>query len=268
MLIVTDGAVDVPEGLIGLPLVRRVPGEVWSGDSPLVGGPEAFWEQLRRGHYPSTTPPTVSALAAAYQGSGLVVAVHVSSQLSATVDRAREAAQRVGQGVVVIDTRSLSVGAGLIVCAVRQAAQRQAEHESIIDFARSLPDRLHTFALVQEVESLRRSDRSGLLPGSHLARNHPLVLAMRGRTVALAQPKHREAAVDELARHLRRSAGTTLGGWALGHGDATDARDIIDRLSTSVGQPPRFSTLLDPTVGAHLGPDALVVGAIAGPVDL
>lgn len=268
MLIVTDGAVDVPETLMGSALLRRVPGEVWTGESPFTGDPEEFWAQLRKGNYPSTTPPTVSALTEAYQHPDLVVGLHVSSELSVTMARAGEAAQRAGPGVIVIDTRSLSVGAGLIVTAVHRAAQSPNAHESIVDFARSLPDRLHTFALIQEVESLRRSDRSGLLPGSHLVRNHPLVLAVRGRVVYLAQPKHRGAAVDELARHVRRSAGTTLGAWALGHGDAADIDAIVDHLSAAIGQSPRFCVSLDPTVGAHLGPDAIVVGAITDPVDL
>ncbi|HVX23392.1 MAG TPA: DegV family protein [Acidimicrobiales bacterium] len=268
MLIVTDGAVDVPETLIGSALLDRVPGEVWTGEATFAGDPGEFWEQLRRGNYPSTTPPTVSALVAAYRHPDLVIALHVSRELSATMARAEEAAQRVGPGVVVVDTRSLSVGAGLIVTAVHRAARRSDASESVIDLARSLPDRLHTFAIVQEVESLRRSGRSGLLPSSHLVRHHPLVLAVRGRVVFLAQPKHRGAAVDEMARHLRRSAGTTLGAWALGHGDAADVDAVVDHLAAALGQSPRFSTPLDPTVGAHLGPDAIVVGAVTGPIDV
>jgi DegV family protein with EDD domain len=267
MLIVIDGAVDVPETLLGSSALRRVPGEVWTGEARFAGDLEEFWARLRKGEYPSTTPPTVSALTAAYQHHDLVVALHVSRELSVTMARAEEAAQRAGPGVVVIDTRSLSVGAGLIAAAVHRTAQNPDAPESMIDFARSLPGRLHTFALVQEVESLRRSDRSGLLPSSHLVRNHPLVLAVRGRVVSLAQPKHRGAAVDEMARHLRRSAGPTLGAWALGHGDAADVDAIVDHLSTAVGKAPSFYTALDPTVGVHLGPDAIVVGAISGPID-
>jgi DegV family protein with EDD domain len=268
VLIVTDGAVDVPETLMGSTLLRRVPGEVWSGEAPFTGDLGEFWAQLRKGNYPSTTPPTVSALAQAYHHPDLVIALHVSSELSVTMARAEEAAQRAGPGVVVIDTRSFSVGAGLIVSAVHRAAQSPNAPGSIIDFARSLPDRLHTFTLVQEVDALRRSDRTGLLPSSHLARNHPLVLAVRGRVVFLAQPKHRGAAVKEMARHLRQSAGTTLGAWALGHGDAADVDGIVGLLSAATGQSPRFYTSFDPTVGAHLGPDAVVVGAITGPIEL
>lgn len=268
MLIVTDGAVDVPETLIGSAVLRRVPGEVWAGEAPFRGGVDEFWAQLRKGEYPSTTPPTVNALIQAYQHPDLVIALHVSGQLSATMLRAEEAAGRAGPGVVVIDTRSLSVGAGIVVAAVCRASVSLNAPESLIDFARSLPERLHTFAVVQQVESLRRSNRSGLLPTANLARNHPLVLAVRGRVVALAQPKQRRAAIGEVAKHVRRSAGPLLGAWALGHGDATDVDAVVDDLRKAIGQPPSFVSCLDPTVGAHLGPDAIVVGAISGLIEV
>ena len=268
MLIVTDGAVDLPETLIGSAWLRRVPGEVWAGEAPFRGGVDEFWAQLRKGEYPSTTPPTVNALTQAYCHPDLVIALHVSGQLSATMLRAEEAAARAGPGVVVVDTRSLSVGSGLVVAAVCRASLTSDAPESLIDFARSLPERLHTFALVQQVESLRRSNRSGLLPAANLARNHPLVLAVRGRVVALAQPKNRNAAIHEVAEHVRRSAGPIPGAWALGHGDATDVDVVLDDLTRAIGKPPTFFTRLDPTVGTHLGPESVVVGAISESIDV
>jgi DegV family protein with EDD domain len=268
MLVVTDGAVDVPAALEGSAVLRRVAGGVWLGEEAFVGDADEFWAQLRKGSYPSTTPPTVSELMAAYRHPDLVIAVHVSGQLSATVARAKEAADRVGPGVVVVDSRSLSVGAGLIVSAVHCSAVKLGPSQSLVELARSLPDRLHTFALVQEVESVRRSDRASLLPATHLARNLPLVLAVRGRVVPLGQPKHRRGAIDDLARHVRDSTQGALGSWALGHGDAADIGAVADRLSEALGQTPRYCTTLDPAVGAHLGPESLVVGAVTDAVDL
>jgi len=269
VLIVTDGAVDLPETLMTSELVLRVPGTVLTGDGPFAGSAAEFWALLRKGTDPSTMPPTVSELQAAYTHPDLVIALHVSGQLSATLTRAQEAAQRVGGAVRVIDSRSLSVGAGLLVTAVhRMAVNPDPSGSSPWEFAQSLPERLHTFALVQEVESLRQSNRAGLIPTTHLVRNHPLVLAVRGRVVPLSQPRHRHAALDDLVRHVRASTGATPGGWALGHGDAADVDAVVDRFEQALGVPARFYTQLDPTVGAHLGPDAIVVGAISGPLDL
>jgi len=262
VLIVTDGAVDLPAELTTSGLIRQVPGEIWGPDGPLRVDRDEFWSLLRRGEYPSTSPPTVSALMDAYQYGDLVVALHVSGQLSATMARANEAVERVGTGVSVIDTGSFSVGAGLIVAEVHRLAC-EASVPSIVDAAGTLPSRLHTFALIEDVEALRRSDRSGLLPSSHLARNHPLVIAVRGRVVPLAQPKQRAHAVAELSRHMRNRSGPSLAAWALGHGDAGDVETVIQGLSNYMGRPPSFVSYLDPTVGVHLGPDSLVVGVLS-----
>ena len=268
MLIVTDGAVDLPAHLLGPDGVRVVPAEVWFQEKPFAGDRAAFWKLLRAGTYPSTTPPTVSALAEAYRHHDLVCAIHVSADLSATVARAHEAAARAGPGVIVIDTRSISVGAGLIVAATGRAAHDPAHIPSVIDFARNLPDRLHTFALVQDPDALRRSGRAGLIPKDHLRRGHPLLLAVRGRAILLDQPKDRQRGLRQLIAHAGRSAGPDIGAWALGQGDAADANDILETLSQAFGSPPTFALPLDPSVGTHVGPDAIVVALISGKIDV
>jgi DegV family protein with EDD domain len=267
MLIVTDGAVDIPERLEESPIVRRVTGGVWLDGHPMQGGPDEFWSLVRQGYFPSTTPPTVSDLVQAYRHPDLVIGLHVSTELSATMAHAREAASRSLNGVVVLDTRSFSVGAGLLVAVVHRATLQPEGIESLSDFAASLPDRLHTFAVIQDIESLRRSDRSGLLPQGHLAKNHPLMIAVRGRVVTIGQPRQTSNALKDIARHARLGA-SHIGAWAIGHGDAKDPTSLMDALAESIGSPPAFVTRLDPAVGAHLGAGSLVVGVVSDPVKI
>lgn len=51
--------------------------------------------------------------------------------------------------------------------------------------------------------------------------------------------------------------------WALGHGDAADVDAVVKGFSHYLGQAPAFVSLLDPTVGVHLGPESLVVGVLS-----
>jgi DegV family protein with EDD domain len=268
VVIVTDAAVDLPASLEDAPSVGVVPGQVWLGEEPFVGRTEQFWGMVRAGAFPSTTPPTVEALAQAYRSAPDVLAVHVSAELSATVRRAEDAVAMVGHPVPIVDSRSLSVGAGLVVAATHRLVEEGASLSQAAEYARILSDRLHTFVVVQDVEWLRRSNRSGLLPPGHLARRRPVVVAVRGRVVPLDEVRHRAGALRSLVAHLRRSTGGLLGAWALGHGDAADRDTLLGHLTQELGMPPVFHAPLDPTVGAHLGPESLVVAAVTGAVAL
>jgi DegV family protein with EDD domain len=265
MLIVTDAAVDIPESLASSDRARVVLGEVWLGDEPFRGDSHEFWKASRASAVFSTTPPTVSALADAYRHPDLVVALHVSARLSATVARAHEACQRVGAGVVVVDSCSLSVGAGLLAAAVDRATRDPVGTTSVIDVAQGLPERLHTFVIVQDVNALQRSGRAGLVPDHHLTRGRPVLAAVRGRAVVLDQPKDRSRALRHLAAHAKQSSRPGISRWALGHGDAYDLDDVTEELSNSFGSAPEFVVPIDPTVGAHVGVDAVVIGVMTEP---
>lgn len=263
MLIVVDGAVDLPLDLVHSPRVRVVSGDIRLDDEHFHGSGPEFWDLLRRGATLSTSPPTVAALTEAYRQSEQVCALHVSGELSATLAHAQDAAGLLGQSVTTIDTRSLSVGAGLIAARVHQAIEEGIPDTSILDLARSLPQRIHTFAVVQDTGALRRSGRAGLLPSDRLHAGRPLLIALRGRAVALDQAKKRSDIIRRLASHAADSSGHSMTAWALGHGDAADARDVTAQLTKAFGMAPEFDVPLDLIVAVHVGPESLVVGVYA-----
>jgi DegV family protein with EDD domain len=262
MIVVVDGAVDLPEALVSSSSVRIVDGEVRCAEAAFNGRREAFWRRLRAGDHFSTAPPSVEALARAYRHDGLVLAVHVSKEMSATVAHAQEAAQ-LGGTVEVIDSRSLSVGSGLVAQAILEAGASGRREAEMAEWARAFPRRVHTFALIQDIQTLQRSGRAGLLPATHLSKGKPLLLALRGRAVALGQVKDRKHAVQSIGRHASDVALAGRPKWALGHGAASDLGDVTSRLTEGLGSEPSFVTELDPTVGAHLGPDAIVLGVVS-----
>lgn len=264
MLIAVDGGVDLPLHLEDSPLIQRVSGEVWLGPDRFLGGRDEFWQLLRKETPLATTAPTVTDLADAYLHHNVVVGVHVSAELSATVTHAHEAASRVGSAVKVVDTRSLSVGAGLIAASVHEAVINQEEDQSIAEKAAALPARLHTYALVQDPDFLRRSGRIGLLPPGRPGRGRPVLLAVRGRAIALEAPKDRHDGVRRLGQHAKAGGGPRLDKWALGHGDAPDVDRLVDQLSASLGTAPSFVSTIGPVVGTHVGPGAVVVAVLSG----
>lgn len=262
-MIVVDGAVDLPEALVAAGEVRVVPTPVWLGEMPFDGDPPALADLLRA--QPAalrTSAPTVSALADAYRASGPVLALHVAAELSRTVARAREAAQRVGNPVSVIDSGSLSTGTGLLALeawAMERHALRAPEIETRTRF---LVRRLHTFGVVADPSWLARGQRVPLTPGQ-LRPARPLVLAVQERAVILDQPRDRPGALRQLAAHAQACRTTASGAiWALGHGQPGDLEQVVGQLAATLGGPPVFVCPLGPPVLAHLGPDALVLALL------
>lgn len=262
--VVTDGAADLPADAaasLGVRIVRgpvRLDGQPWEGDL------EQFWAELGKGpDLPTTAAPSAAALAEAYRGDEPVLAVHASSQLSRTVERAREAAAGVPTSVDVVDSRSLSVGTGLVVMAVAEAARAALTGDPLVSMAETCVEQLHLHAMIDDVAFLVHGGRAGLVTakaGRH-ARRH--VIAVKGHVIPIRQVRHRAEAVRELVDHVSDHVGAGVSRWAVGHGDAPDIDEIVERLCGVFGSDPAYTTLVGAPVGSHMGPRSVVVSFLS-----
>ena len=120
--VVTDSSAYLPARLLEQYAVEVVPlYVVMAGHSGREGddiGPAEVARALGvRGHRVSTSRPTPGDFVAAYRrrlaaGAERIVSVHLSAELSGTVDAARLAAAQGGEHVVtVVDSRSAAMGA-------------------------------------------------------------------------------------------------------------------------------------------------------------
>lgn len=267
--LVVDGSVDLPEPWRSHPDVVVVPAHLWVDGAPFCGGTAALEQLLVRRPVPAveTQAPSVGELEAAY-GDGPdgrpVVAVHVSSDLSATMAHATEAAARVSATVLVVDSRSFSVGAGLVAsCLLEEDAGAQGSPEALARQARSLVRRLHTFAAIADLGALRRSGRFSRVTAREVRQHRSLVVAVRGREVPLGQPRPGSETEHELCRHLRSACDGSLSAWALSTSSEPRASALGASMARILGSPPTFAGELSPTVAAHLGPGAIVVAGLA-----
>ncbi|MCA1842924.1 MAG: DegV family EDD domain-containing protein [Actinobacteria bacterium] len=257
--IVTDGAADVPAGVAESLGIRIVRGPVHLNGSDWHGTIDEFWTAVRAGdRAPSTGPPGRDAFAEAFAGDSPVCAVLVSSELSRTVDHAKDAAGP-SPLVHVVDSRSLSVGTGLVATALAQAAALDAEFEQVKRLARRLVDEVHLHAIIEDVEYLVRGGRAGMLD-AHAKRGSRYVVAVKGHVIPLDRARDREGAVRRLLDHLGDQLSHGIEHWAVGHGAAGDADEFTAQVQGRIGRPPEFVVPLGPSVGVHAGPGALVVG--------
>ena len=260
--ILTDGGADLPEELteaFGIPIVRgpvHLNGDDWHGST------EEFWRTVRSGTMaPSTGPPGREAFADAFAVGDPVCAVLVSSELSRTVDQAKEAAGSSPQ-IHVVDSRSLSVGTGLITSVLAETAATGAGFEAVKQLARRLVDDVHVHAVIDDVGFLLRGGRAGLVD-EHAKPGFRYVVAVKGHVIPLERAKDREGAIRHLLHHLSHHAPHGIKRWAVGHGDAADVDSFAARAEKALGSPPHFVVPIGPSVGAHAGPGALVLGFLS-----
>ncbi|QGN47302.1 DegV family protein [Micromonospora sp. WMMD558] len=112
----------------------------------------------------STSRPAPEQFAATYRrllddGAEGIVSVHLSAELSGTVEAARLAAADIGERVAVVDSRSCGMGTGFPAVAAATAAASGADLPGVRDAAHDAVARTTVFFYVDTLEFLRRGGR-------------------------------------------------------------------------------------------------------------
>lgn len=263
--VVTDGAADLPAETAEALGIRVVRGPVRLGEQPWHGDLGQFWSEIGKERpLPATDAPSVAELAAAYGGGGEpVLAVHVSSELSRTCAHAEEAAAQISTSVRIVDSRSLSVGTGLLALAAAEAVRSGAQPDQLGDSIESWVDQLHLHAVIDDVNFLVHGGRAGLVAAKVGRHTHRHVIAVKGHVIPIREVRHRADAIHELIDHVRDHVGSSSVRWAVGHGNAADVGEFVERLASVFGCEPAYVTLLGAPVGSHMGPGSLAVGFLS-----
>ncbi|MGW2161776.1 DegV family protein [Nonomuraea sp. NPDC001699] len=256
--VVTDSTAYLP----AVPGVTVVPVQVVVGGIPRDEG--AFTGDLATA---TTSRPSPSRFAACYDalaaaGATGVVSIHLSGELSGTVDSAVAAAGSAPVPVEVIDSRSIAMGLGYPVLAAARSAAAGASLTAVADAARRTATR--TFFYVDTLEYLRRSGRIGAatsLFGSALMIK-PLLHIVDGRISLLEKVRTSGRAIARL-EDLVVEAAADLGGVgvAVQHMGARGRAELLgERLSKRVAGLGEVRVVeVGAVIGAHVGPGMLGV---------
>lgn len=271
--VVTDSSCDLPPALIAALPVEIVPLRIaWDGDDLADRHeltPAEFWARLRAATtIPQTAAPSVGAFAAAYraaarQGSEGVVAVTMSSALSATHAAAAAAAKEVEQPPVrVIDSGQVTMGLGFAVLAGAEQAAAGGTSDDVAAAIEAVLPRLRTIAALDTLQYLQRGGRLGgaaALVGG-LLDVKPLITIRGGEVAPAGRVRTRRKALARLEASLDEWG--TPSRLAVIHGDAPDADDLAQHLAAAYPEVTPVVTPLGPVVGAHVGPDLIGVVAL------
>jgi DegV family protein with EDD domain len=265
--IVTDSTAYLPDDVIATHGVSVVPLHVAVGGDVREEGRSRTSSATARDGV-TTSRPSPERFGQAYEeaagaGATAVASVHLSGEMSGTVDSARLAAGDAPIPVRVVDSRSIGMGLGFGVMAAAQAAASGAGLDEVADAAIRRVRATRSLFYVDTLEHLRRGGRIGAaasLLGSALMIK-PLLRITGGRIAPLEKVRTTSRALARLEELAVELAGEREVDVAVQHVAASSrAAALAARLRERI--PCLFELYVGeagPVVGAHVGPGMLGV---------
>ena len=275
--IVTDTAGDLPDEILTSMDIHQVPVRIHIGRKSYLDKtgilPAELYRLMAEGpDHPKTSQPPPGDFRRIYQILGShhpgVVSIHVTGWGSGTFQAAESAASRARtrSRVLAVDSKSASLGQGLVVLAAAELAAQGLDADGI---ARRLEDviaRTRVWGLLGSIDHAVRGGRVSAAKGRlvRALRLEPILTNFPDGSLGLGG-----ALVGRRAR-VRRFAGFVArrtrgpGPWriAVGHANAPEDAEVLmaalrERLP-NVAQ--SFITEIGTALGVHGGPGTLVVG--------
>jgi DegV family protein with EDD domain len=278
--IITDTDSSLPVELAARYGIHQVPITIHFGAESFETGVDiddvrTFSRIDREGKLPTTAAPApgrfVEAFRAAFDaGAETVLCFCVSAEVSRTYDSAQVAAAELpGRDIVVVDTRSLSMGFGFSVLAAAEAAQAGAGKEEVLVRAEDVVRRTHLYTALATLKYLAMSGRVGHLAAgmASLLSIKPILTVRDGKLDMLERVRTRGKAwarVVELA--VETAAGRPVERAAILHVNALEeARDFAGQLRAGLALPDELLYgELTPGLSVHAGAGLVGVAFVVG----
>ncbi len=269
--VVTDSACDLSEELAASGHITVVPLTIRFGDEQLADRteltPAEFWRRCREAPaLPETSAPSPGAFrtafeAAADEGADGVLCLTLSSGVSATYQSALAGAGAVGGRipVTVVDTRSVTMGQGLLCLSAAELAAAGAGLDAAAAVVADLITRTRVLGVLGTLDHLQRGGRIGgaaALVGSLLSVK-PVIEVRDGVVEQESRQRTRTRALDYLVTKCRADA--PFERIAVAGGEADDLEQFAARLADVETAHPLLVVDLGPVVGTHAGPGTIGV---------
>jgi DegV family protein with EDD domain len=274
--VVTDSTADLPADLLEqldvtvVPLNVRIAGESYEDRVSIT--PETFMRLLTSDNgVPVTSAPSVGRFAKEYErlseDHDKIVSIHISSKLSGTYSSACTARDLFldGPEIDVMDSRTASMGLGLVVKKAAELAREGTSLSEIDNHVTNLLPRTHVIFLVDTLEHLRRGGRIGRaaeIIGSVLQLK-PLLRIEEGIVVPQARTRTRARAISGLLQLIEEVPKIDSAAVVYTAG-ADDVGLVSEALVPRVGKDQVIISELSPVLSAHIGPKGLGVAFVEG----
>lgn len=260
--IITDSACDLPDNVARDLGIGIVPLSIRFGDTELIDRVELstaeFWARSSASPVlPETAAPAPGQFAELYrsmaaEGATGIVVVCLSGALSATLQSAELAAREIADlPVRIVDTRSVSLGQGMIAVACARIAQNGAGIDEVEALANELIGRTRVWGALDTLENLRKGGRIGnakALLASALAIK-PIIEVRDGKVEQGGKQRTRSKALSFLVDKVASYG--AIENLAVLHADCSDVDAFVEML-----QPHYQGQIVVGDIGAVVGTHA------------
>ncbi len=269
--VVTDSACDLSADQAAAVGLAVVPLSIRFGTDEFLDrvdlSTDEFWRRCASSRMlPETSAPSPGAFQrsfeeAAEEGCDGVLCINLSGGVSATIQSAVAAAKAVADRIEVrtVDSRSLTLGLGLMALDLAERAQRGESLDELVDRAQSLIDRTYVFGALDTLEHLEKGGRVGgarALLGSLLSIK-PVVTLRDGVVEEESKQRTRTRSLQYVADKVRTFP--SISRLAVANGAAKDIDQFLSLLGTVDSEHPLLVSDLGPVVGTHAGPGTIGV---------
>ena len=274
--VVTDSSCDLPADLVAEHRIEVVPLSIRFGSEELVDRvdltPAQFWARCAASStLPETSAPSPGAFEEAFRraaahGTDGVLCVNLSSKLSATIQAAQAAAKALEGDVPVriVDSRSVTMGLGMIVLEAARAGAAGRSLDDVAAVAEDLSRRTRVYGTLDTLENLRKGGRIGgaqAFLGSLLSVK-PSIEVQDGAVEPGPKLRTRARGLAWLAEKV--AADQPPGEVAIVHGDAPDVEQLKGLLAARVPAERIVVADLGAVIGTHAGPRTIGVAYQVG----
>ncbi len=193
------------------------------------------------------------------EGYTNVIIVTISSGISGTMNMIRNIADSFeGLSFEIIDSKSLSMGAGFAIIEGAKELEKTNDFEKTIDRIKAVLKKTEIYYVVQTLEYLKKGGRIGKVEGTigELLNIKPIIsINEDGVYFSYKKVRGRSRSIEELLEIIKEKAKERLINVAIAHGDAfLEAQDLLKKVKELKNIKETVFTQISPVLVVHTGP--------------
>lgn len=277
--VVTDSTADLPREIVDELEIIVVPLKVSFGTEVYRDGVDMttreFIDRLEKDEeiLPTTSQPSPGEFVAIYEKliakGDTIISIHLSGNLSGTIQSAQTAKTLTdSRDIYIIDSKSASMGLGLIVMAAARAAREGKTVREILAIVKDKIEKNFVLFLVDTLDYLEKGGRIGkahALLGTILKIKPILTLDEEGQIVPLEKVRGKNRAIERIVEVIReRIDSSKRYSMALVYGnDYSGMVRLKDQILLQINCEEVLISELGPVIMSHTGPG--LIGIIVCP---